>query len=78
MGKLKMFSKITLCLAGLSLVAFLFCHLALTDINHVLTDVNHGETDLSLEWAVLRIAAVIFLAFIISTILTIRQVFKIS
>lgn len=71
MNKLKMYSKITLFLAGFSLVAFLFCHLALTDI-------NHGETDLSLEWAVLRIAAIIFIAFIISTVLTIRQVFKIT
>ncbi len=71
MNNLRMYSKITLFLAGLSLVAFLFCHLALTDI-------NHGETDLSLEWTVLRIAAIIFLAFIISTLLTIRQVFKIT
>jgi hypothetical protein len=71
MNNLKIFSKITLCLAGLSLVALLFCHLALTDI-------YHGETDLSLEWTILRIAAVIFLAFIISTVLTIRQVFKMS
>jgi len=71
MNKLKMYSKITLFLAGFSLVAFFCCHLALTDI-------NHGETDLSQEWAVLRIAAIIFLAFIISTVLTIRQVFKIT
>jgi glucan phosphoethanolaminetransferase (alkaline phosphatase superfamily) len=71
MDNLKMHAKITLFLAGLSLIAFLFCHLALTDI-------NHGETDLSLEWTILRIAAVIFLAFIVSTVLTIRQVFKIN
>ena len=71
MNKLKKYSKITLFLAGFSLVALLFCHLALTDI-------HHGETDLSLEWTILRIAAIIFLAFMISTVLTIKQVFKIT
>ena len=71
MNKLKKYSKITLFLAYFSLVAFLFCHLALTDI-------YHGETDLGLEWTILRIAAIIFLAFIISTVFTIRQVYKIT
>jgi hypothetical protein len=71
MNTLKKYSKITLFLAGLSFIAFLLCYLALADI-------HHGETDLKLEWTVLRIAAIIFPAFIISTLLTIKQVFKIT
>ncbi len=71
MNKLKKCSIITLLLSGFSLVALLFSHLALTDI-------YHGEKDLGLEWTILRITAIIFLAFIISSVLTIRQVFKIS
>lgn len=71
MNNLKMYAKITIFLAGLSLVALLFCHLALTDI-------HHGEADLRLEWTILRVAAIIFVAFIVSTVLTIRQVFKIE
>jgi len=71
MNKLKKYSKITLFLSGFSLVALLFSHLALADI-------YHGEIALSLEWTILRIAAIIFLAFIISTIFTIKQVFKIT
>lgn len=71
MDRLKKYSKITLFLAGLSLVALLFCYLALTDI-------YHGETDLHLEWIVLRIGAIIFLTFMISAILTIKQIFKVT
>ena len=48
---------IAMCLGGLSLVAGLISHLALTDI-------YHGEADVSLEWNVLRGSAVLFLAFI--------------
>ena len=58
---------ITFILAGLSLLALLFSHLALTDM-------YHGGEDVSLEWACLRIAALIFLAFITSTIITLRHV----
>lgn len=71
MNKLKKISRVTLFLSGFSLIALFFSHLALTDI-------YHGETDLSLEWTMLRIAAIIFLAFIISTVLTLRQVFKMT
>ena len=71
MNKLKKYSIITIFLSGISLVALLFSHLALTDI-------YHGEINLSLEWTILRITSIIFLAFIMSTVLTIRQVFKIT
>jgi hypothetical protein len=53
-------------LGGLSLLALLFSHLALTDI-------AHGEADLTLEWSVLRVSAGILLAFIISTFLMMRK-----
>ncbi len=69
MNKVKTLSIITLVFSGLSVLALIFSHLALTDI-------HHGAEDLSLEWTVLRIAAVIFLACIISTIVTLRQVLK--
>jgi len=65
MNKLKKYSIITIFLSGISLVALLFSHLALTDI-------YHGEINLSLEWTILRITSIIFLAFIMSTVLTIR------
>jgi hypothetical protein len=70
-NNLKIYAKITLFLSGLSLVALFVCHLALTDI-------HHGEADLTLEWTILRVAAIIFFAFIVSTVLTIRQLFKIE
>jgi hypothetical protein len=48
-----------------SIVALGFSHLALTDI-------GHGEGDLTLEWTVLRIAALVFIAFILSTFASLR------
>jgi hypothetical protein len=48
-----------------SIVALGFSHLALTDI-------GHGEGDLTLEWTVLRIAALVFIAFILSTFACLR------
>ncbi len=69
MTRIKKYSKITLVLSSLSILALIISHLALTDI-------YHGEEDLSMEWAFLRIAAVIILAFIISTIFTLIQVLK--
>ncbi len=71
MGKIKKCSILTLFLAGFSILTLIISHLALTDI-------YHGGEDLSLEWSFLRIAVVIFLAFIISTIFTLRQVLKMS
>ncbi len=57
----------TFILAGLSLLALMGSHLALTDI-------YHGGEDVSLEWSFLRIAALIFIAFITSTMITLRKV----
>ena len=71
MRKIKKYSILTLILSGLSILALIISHLALTDIYH------EGE-DLSLEWSFLRITAVIFLAFIISAILTLKQVLKMN
>jgi type II secretory pathway component PulL len=69
MTRIKKYSKITLVLSSLSILALIISHFALTDI-------YHGEEDLSMEWTFLRIAAVIILAFIISTIFTLIQVLK--
>ncbi len=62
---------ITFILAGLSIFALMFSHLALTDI-------YHGGEDVSLEWWFLRIAALIFMAFITSTIITLRHVLHLN
>ena len=67
MSKIKQLSVLTLVLAGFSILALILSHLALTDI-------SHGEEDLTLEWSVLRIAALVILGFIISTILTLKNV----
>ncbi len=64
MSKIKIYSIITLILAGFSILSLIVSHLALTDI-------YHGGEDLSLEWLTLRISAVIFFAFIISSVFTI-------
>ncbi len=61
--------RIAMLLGGLSLVAGLASHLALTDI-------HHGEPDLSLEWNVLRACAVVFLAFIGSALFTLGRTLK--
>jgi hypothetical protein len=71
MSKLKKYAVITLILSGLSILALGLSQLALTDI-------YHGGEDLSLEWSLLRMAAIIFIAFITSTILTLKQVLKIN
>lgn len=69
MIKIKKYSILTLILSGLSVIALIIGYLALTDI-------YHQEEDLTLEWTFLRIAALIFIIFIGSTILTIVQVLK--
>jgi len=71
MNKTKKYSILTLILSGLSILALIISHLTLTDI-------YHGEEDLIMEWSFLRIAAVIILAFIISTIFTLKQVLKMN
>ena len=70
-NKLKTYSKITLFLSGISLIAILFSHFALIDI-------AHGEGNVSLEWTIVRITAVILLSFITLTIITLRQVLKMN
>ena len=67
--KIKKYSILTLILAGLSILALIIIHLALTDI-------YHGEEDLGLEWSLLRIAAVVILTFIIFTMATLKQGLK--
>jgi hypothetical protein len=71
MTKVKKYAVITLILSGLSILALVFSHLALTDI-------YHGGEDLVIEWSLLRIAAIIFIVFITSTILTLKQVLKMN
>ncbi len=71
MNKLKKYASITLFLLLLSCVALFSSALALTDI-------YHGETDLRGEWNVVRIAAIIFISFIISVAITIRQAFDLT
>ena len=69
MTKVKKYIRITFFLSGLSMLALVLSHLALTDI-------SHGGEDLSFEWTILRISAIIFITFIIFTILTLRHVLK--
>lgn len=71
MNKLKKYTSITLFLLLISCLALFFSLLALTDI-------YHGETDLHGEWMIVRITAIIFLAFITSTAVTIMQAFDIT
>ena len=71
MLKINKYAVVTIILGALSLLALLLCHLALTDI-------AHGELDLTAEWAILRLSALLLLLFIGSTLITLRQIFKIS
>ena len=72
MKKIEKYSIITLILSGLSIIALLISHLALA-----LTDIYHGGEDNNLEWIALRISAAVILAFIISTVFTLRHVLRI-
>ena len=56
-------------LGALSLVAGLFTHLALTDI-------YHGETDVTLEWNIVRVSALVWLAFIGMTLVTLGRALR--
>jgi len=71
MNKHKQTIVITLSLGILSLIAMAFSHLALTDI-------VHGEADVSLEWAILRITALVLLGFIGSTFFTLIRILKLK
>jgi len=59
----------TMALGVLSLFAGLLGHLALTDI-------YHAESDLSLEWTVLRVCALIILAFTLMALLTLSRLLQ--
>ncbi len=69
MKNLKTQIQITMVLGILSLLGGGIGHLALTDI-------YHGEVDVSLEWNVLRIIALVFLAFTILTLFTLRRTLR--
>lgn len=69
MPRLKILLAMTTILGILSLAALAVGHLALTDI-------HHGEANVGLEWGILRACAAVFLAFIIWTLLLVRNVGK--
>jgi hypothetical protein len=66
---LKFQIRLAIVLGVLSLATGVLGHLALTDI-------YHAETDLRLEWAMLRLFALIFLLFIGYTLMTLRNVLR--
>ena len=57
MKNLKTQIRVTMALGALWLLAGLATHLALTDI-------YHGEADVTLEWSIVRVCALVLLAFI--------------
>ena len=67
--KLKRAITITIALGILAIVAMGFAILALNDI-------SHGEADLRMEWWMVRLLFLVFIVFIATTFLTIRQVHK--
>jgi hypothetical protein len=71
MVKIKKYSVLTLLLSGISIIALVLSHLALTDI-------YHNEGNLILEWTILRISALIFFVFIVATIFTLGKILKLS
>lgn len=66
--KLETSAIITLVLGIFSAIAVLFTFLALCDI-------GNQESDQTLEWFVVGIGLIIWLAFIVSTLVTIRFLF---
>ena len=69
MFKIKTQIAIVMVLGTLSLIAGFLSHLALTDI-------YHGEVDVSLEWKMVRVAALIILLFISSSLFTLGRTLK--
>ncbi|RME87945.1 MAG: hypothetical protein D6770_08085 [Anaerolineae bacterium] len=69
MRHLKTQIRITMVLGVLCLFLGVLSHLALTDI-------FHGEADTSLEWNIVRLSAIVFLAFISLALLTLRQTLR--
>jgi len=69
MNNLKTQIRATMILGVLALLAGIVGHLTLTDI-------YHNEVDVTLEWNVLRTCAVILLAFICASLITLRKAIK--
>lgn len=69
MKDLKKFIWAAILLGALSFISIIFSHLALTDI-------YHGETNVVLEWNILRISALVMLAFIGIALFTLIRVLK--
>jgi hypothetical protein len=66
--KLRVSASITLILGILSAIAVLFIYLALCDI------ANH-EPDQTLEWSIVGIGLLIWIALIVSTLVTLKFLF---
>ena len=69
MNRVKRSVVISFILGAVSALAIVASHLALTDI-------WHGEVDVSLEWNVLRLAALVIIVFHMSAFATMWQVFQ--
>jgi membrane-anchored protein YejM (alkaline phosphatase superfamily) len=59
--------RMSVALAVLCLVAMVFSFLAISDI-------AHGEEDVMLEWAILRVTALLILMFIALTLVTLWRI----
>jgi len=67
MARTRSLANLTAGLGIASLIALALSHLALTDI-------WHAEGDLTLEWNVLRVSALVFTAFILSTFASLKAI----
>jgi hypothetical protein len=61
---------VTIALGVLSLIGGLMTHLAVTDI-------YHGEADVTLEWSIVRVCVLVFLAFIGMALFTLARALKV-
>ena len=66
MNQVMKYTRMTIALGILTLMGLLFSFLALIDI-------GHGEQDLTLEWAALRVTALIIVMFVFMTFTTLRR-----
>ncbi len=71
MNRVKRSVVISLILGAMPVLAIVVSHLALTDI-------WHGEVDVSLEWNVLRLAALVIIVFHMSAFATMWQVLRVG
>ena len=69
MKKLEVAAIITMILGIVSIIAVLFTYLALCDIG------NH-EPNLNLEWNIVGVGLMIWIAFIVSTLFTVTFLFR--